>query len=107
MTGWIATDPAGYEKYIGHWSKHLAPMFVEFAGVNSGEHVLDVGCGTGNLTAALGEANVAAATGIDVSAPYIAYARQRTRTRLTQERKTGSDSETGYEKRRIELDRYH
>lgn len=81
MPTWIATDPAGYEKYIGRWSQQLAPAFVEFAGVKAGERVLDVGCGTGNLTAALGDADVAAATGIDVSAPYITYARQRTRNR--------------------------
>ena len=81
MPSWTATDPAGYEKYIGRWSQQLAPAFVEFAGVRPGERVLDVGCGTGALTAALGEASVAVATGIDVSATYIEYARERTRNR--------------------------
>jgi ubiquinone/menaquinone biosynthesis C-methylase UbiE len=77
MPTFVATDPAGYEKYVGRWSQRLAPAFVEFSGVSAGERVLDVGCGTGNLTAALGAAKVAAATGIDLSAPYIEYARQR------------------------------
>ena len=81
MPSWTATDPAGYEKYIGRWSRQLARGLVEFADVRPGERVLDVGCGTGSLTVALGDANVAAVTGIDVSAPYIDYARQRTSNR--------------------------
>ena len=77
MPTFVATDPAGYEKYVGRWSQRLAPAFVEFAGVRAGDRVLDVGCGTGNLTLALGAAKVAAATGIDLSAPYVEYARRR------------------------------
>ena len=77
MVTFVATDPAGYEKYVGRWSQRLAPVFVDFAGVRAGERVLDVGCGTGNLTVALGASQVLAATGIDLSAPYIEYARRR------------------------------
>lgn len=58
-------------------SRRLAPLFVEFAGVTAQERVLDVGCGTGNLTRALGAAK-AVVTGIDLSAPYIEYARRHT-----------------------------
>jgi SAM-dependent methyltransferase len=49
---------------------------VELAGVVSGERVLDVGCGTGNLTLALRAAK-AVPTGIDLSAPCVEYARRR------------------------------
>jgi SAM-dependent methyltransferase len=49
---------------------------VELAGVAAGERVLDVGCGTGELTLALRAAK-AATTGIDLSAPYVEYARRR------------------------------
>jgi len=28
MPVWMATDPAGYEKYIGRWSHQLASAFV-------------------------------------------------------------------------------
>ena len=73
-----ATDPAGYERYMGRFSQRLAPLFVEWAGVTEGERVLDVGCGTGNLTLAIAEVGVAAATGIDASAPYLDFARART-----------------------------
>jgi len=44
MSTFIATDPAGDEKYIGRWSRRLAPVLVELAGVAAGERVLDVDC---------------------------------------------------------------
>lgn len=40
----------GYEQLMGRWSKRLAPLFVDFAGLSDGERVLDVGCGNGSLT---------------------------------------------------------
>ena len=45
-----------YEPFMGRWSRRLAPLFVEFAGVQDGESVLDVGSGTGALAAAILEA---------------------------------------------------
>jgi SAM-dependent methyltransferase len=77
MPSFVASHPEGYEPYVGRWSRRLAPIFVGFAGVTARERVLDVGCGTGNLTRALRAAQ-AIVTGIDLSAPYIAYARQHT-----------------------------
>ena len=77
MSTFMATDPEGYEPYVGRWSRRLAPLFIAFTGVTAHERILDVGCGTGNLTRALGAAQ-AVVTGIDLSAPYIAYARQHT-----------------------------
>ena len=73
-----AHDPAGYEQLMGRWTRRLAPLLIEFGGLADGEHVLDVGCGTGSLSYALPEsANVGTVTGIDQSEVYLDYARQR------------------------------
>jgi cyclopropane fatty-acyl-phospholipid synthase-like methyltransferase len=42
-----------YEAWMGWRSRQLAPLFVEFVGVQDGEKVLDAGCGTGSLSATL------------------------------------------------------
>jgi SAM-dependent methyltransferase len=71
-------DAEAYEQLMGRWSRRLAPLLIEFGGLNDGDRVLDVGCGTGSLTFALPEfANVAAVTGIDAVAAYVAAARAR------------------------------
>ena len=44
---------AGYERFMGRWSRLLAPTYIAFAGVKNGDRVLDVGTGTGALAAAL------------------------------------------------------
>jgi SAM-dependent methyltransferase len=54
----------------------LAPLFVEFVGVRDGEKVLDVGCGTGSLSATLTRVTGASKiVGIDSSNGFIEYAR--------------------------------
>ena len=54
----------------------LAPLFVEFVGVRNGEKVLDVGCGTGSLSATLARVTGASKiVGVDPSKGFIDYAR--------------------------------
>jgi len=69
-----------YDLLMGRWSRLLAPMFIRFANVKDGEHVLEVGCGTGSLTRALLETGPdVRITGIDGSAEYIAINREVSR----------------------------
>jgi SAM-dependent methyltransferase len=48
---WLAGEP--YERYIGRWSREVAKEFVRWLAVPAGGRWLDVGCGTGALTAAI------------------------------------------------------
>jgi ubiquinone/menaquinone biosynthesis C-methylase UbiE len=74
-----------YEVMMGRWSRQLAPLFVEFVGVRDGDVVLDVGCGTGSLSATLARVTRASKiVGIDPSRGFIEYARtQVTDPRVT------------------------
>src|SRR5687767_14335794 len=77
MATFVATDPEGYEAYVGRGSRRLAAAFALFAGVSANERVLDVGCGTGHLTREIAAVD-ASATGIDLSAPYVEFSRRTT-----------------------------
>jgi SAM-dependent methyltransferase len=44
---------AAYDRFMGRFSHRLAPLFADFAGVQPGQRVLDVGAGTGALLAEL------------------------------------------------------
>jgi ubiquinone/menaquinone biosynthesis C-methylase UbiE len=67
-----------YEERMGRWSRQLAPLFVEFVGVRVGDDVLDVGCGTGSLSATLAKVSRASKiVGIDRSKGFIEYARNK------------------------------
>jgi ubiquinone/menaquinone biosynthesis C-methylase UbiE len=71
-------DAAGYDRFMGRWSRMLAPAFVEFADPGPAETVLDVGCGTGALVDALSRRPAdCRITGIDLSASLVAACRAR------------------------------
>jgi SAM-dependent methyltransferase len=64
-----------YERFMGRWSRKLAPLLVQFAGVADGDAVVDIGSGTGALTAATAAAAPSSRVfGVDQSQPYVAYA---------------------------------
>jgi len=69
-----------YEGFMGRWSRMLAPRYVAWLGIPAGSHWLDAGCGTGALTDAIcAGADPASVTGCDPAAPFIAFARERSR----------------------------
>jgi ubiquinone/menaquinone biosynthesis C-methylase UbiE len=73
-----ARDAGNYEKLMGRWSRRLAPLFIEHAGIADGEEVLEIGCGTGSLTFTLiQKAALAGLTAIDHSEIYLAAAQAR------------------------------
>jgi len=79
--GFCATmfsEAEAYERFMGRWSRRLAPLFVQFADVRDGDAVLDVGCGTGVLALHVAaEAPSSRITGIEPSAAYSNFARTR------------------------------
>src|SRR5207248_1280729 len=63
---------------MGRYSRPLAPMFADFAGIVPGRRALDVGCGPGALTAELVERLGAdAVCAVDPSEGFVAAARAR------------------------------
>ena len=71
-------NATAYERLMGRWSERLAPLFLDFAAVQDGGRVLDVGCGTGALVDAVVKRGAGSTVvGIDPSQPFIDYARQR------------------------------
>jgi SAM-dependent methyltransferase len=66
-----------YERQRGRSSKILAPLFVEFVGIQG--EVLDVGCGTGALTFAVANNKaVSKIVAMDLSEAFLAYAGAQT-----------------------------
>lgn len=71
------SDPARYDRFMGRWSRCLAPQFIRFAGVGDGQRVLDVGCGTGSLSRALlAVGKEVRVDGVDPVEAFVEYARQ-------------------------------
>lgn len=73
---WAVGD--AYEAYVGRWSRLVADAFVRWLDVPTGLRWLDVGCGTGALTATiLAVADPAEVIGVDPSDAFLTGARAR------------------------------
>src|SRR5690242_12512260 len=73
-----ALDADAYDAFMGRWSRVLAAPFLEFAGIEAEQDILDVGCGTGSLLGAIiARKPPRTAVGIDFSKVFAEKARQR------------------------------
>ncbi len=71
---WQAGD--SYDAYMGRWSRQVAPRFVDWLGMPAGLDWLEVGCGTGALSAAvLAAGKPRSLLSIDASEGFVATAR--------------------------------
>lgn len=72
------SETDAYERYMGRWSRQLAPLMLDFARLREPEAVLDVGTGTGVLASAVTDAHPGATViAIDPSARFVEAARDR------------------------------
>ena len=72
---------AEYERFMGRWSRLLAPKYIAFAGVKNGDRILDVGTGTGSLASALETTMTSSEiVGIDPSEGFINYAKKNAKS---------------------------
>ncbi len=71
-----------YEQYIGRWSRRVAPLFLSWMDQPAGRRWVDVGCGTGALSAAiLDHCSPASLVGIEPSDGFLKVAVQTLGTR--------------------------
>jgi SAM-dependent methyltransferase len=79
---WERGDP--YEQYVGRWSRRVAPLFLSWLQVGPGLRWVDVGCGTGALSAAILDiGSPASITGIEPSEGFLRTAQSALAGRAT------------------------
>lgn len=78
MKAMFDVEAEAYDSFMGRYSKPLAPLFCDFAGVASQRAVLDVGCGPGALVAELvRRLGASAVHAVDPSDPFVRAAAER------------------------------
>lgn len=66
-----------YERYVGRWSRQVAPLFLSWLRVSGGRRWVDVGCGTGALCAAiLDHCSPSSVAGVEPSEGFLKTARE-------------------------------
>ena len=91
---WESGDP--YEKYVGRWSRRVAPLFLAWLDQSPGRQWLDVGCGTGALCSAiLAHCSPKSVTGVDPSDGFLRTAKSSLGNRA--ELRVGTATELPFE----------
>ena len=73
-----------YERYIGRWSRQVAPAFLSWLNIPAGRRWLDVGCGTGALCAAvLDSCSPSSVAGVEPSAGFLVTAKDHLGDRVS------------------------
>jgi len=74
----FAVAAEAYDKFMGRYSTPLAPLFADFAGVETGQRVLEVGAGPGALTGVLVDRiGGVGVTAVEPSEPFVVALRER------------------------------
>jgi SAM-dependent methyltransferase len=73
---WESGNP--YEQYVGRWSRRVAPLFLSWLSIPARRRWLDVGCGTGALSAAiLDQCSPSSVVGVEPSAGFLDKAKEQ------------------------------
>ena len=73
---WERGNP--YEQYVGRWSRRGAPLFLSWLDIPAGRRWLDVGCGTGALSAAiLNQSAPSSIVGVEPSEGFLETAKEQ------------------------------
>jgi ubiquinone/menaquinone biosynthesis C-methylase UbiE len=70
-------NASAYDRFMGRWSRSLARKFVEWLALPPSASWLEIGCGTGSLTAAICElADPASVLACDTASDFVSYCRE-------------------------------
>ena len=79
---WESGNP--YERYVGRWSRQVAPRFLSWLNIPPGRRWLDVGCGTGALCAAIvDQCSPSSVAGVEPSEGFLKSAKENLAGRAT------------------------